>query len=139
MENLLTIADLELSDIEELLTITEKLKAEEKQGQRKDYLAGKSLGLIFAKSSTRTRFSFETGIYQLGGQGIFLSSRDIQLGRGETMADTAKVLSGYLDGIMIRTYAHSEVEKLAKHSSIPVINGLTDKYHPCQALADLFT
>ncbi|GAB6136987.1 ornithine carbamoyltransferase [Halanaerobaculum tunisiense] len=139
MENLLTIADLKLSDIQELLTVTEKLKAEEKQGQRKDYLAGKSLGMIFAKSSTRTRVSFETGIYQLGGQGIFLSSRDIQLGRGETMADTAKVLSGYLDGIMIRTYAHSEVEELAKHSSIPVINGLTDKYHPCQALADLFT
>ncbi|AGB40787.1 ornithine carbamoyltransferase [Halobacteroides halobius DSM 5150] len=136
MENLLTIKDLSLADIKELLMITEKLKQEK---DRELYLKGKSLGMIFAKSSTRTRVSFETGIYQLGGQGIFLSSQDIQLGRGESIADTAKVLSRYIDGVMIRTFDQHEVEKLATASSIPIINGLTDKYHPCQALADLFT
>ncbi|GAB6098721.1 ornithine carbamoyltransferase [Halanaerocella petrolearia] len=139
MDNLLTVKYLSLVDIKELFMITEKLKQEEKQGAREDYLAGKTLGMIFAKSSTRTRVSFETGIYQLGGQGIFLSSQDIQLGRGETIADTAKVLSRYIDGIMIRTFDQEEVEDLAHYGSIPIINGLTDKYHPCQALADLFT
>ncbi|MGM0370833.1 MAG: ornithine carbamoyltransferase, partial [Bacillota bacterium] len=120
-------------------TLTTELKYKKNKGIEHKYLAGQSLGLIFAKSSTRTRVSFETGIYQLGGQGIFLSSNDIQLGRGETIADTAKVLARYLDGIMIRTFAQSDVEELAANSSIPVINGLTDLYHPCQALADLFT
>ena len=139
MENLLTIADLELKEINDLFSIAHELKNKQQQGVRHQRLAGKSLGMIFAKSSTRTRVSFETGIYQLGGQGIFLSSRDIQLGRGETMGDTAQVLSRYIDGIMIRTFNQQEVKELAESSSIPVINGLTDKYHPCQALSDLFT
>jgi len=139
MENLLTIEDLSLEEIKDLFTLTTELKYKKNKGIEHKYLAGQSLGLIFAKSSTRTRVSFETGIYQLGGQGIFLSSNDIQLGRGETIADTAKVLARYLDGIMIRTFAQSDVEELAANSSIPVINGLTDLYHPCQALADLFT
>jgi ornithine carbamoyltransferase len=139
MKNLLTLGNLDLSKINELFSLAKKLKQEEKTGDRNHYLSGKSLGLIFAKSSTRTRVSFETGIYQLGGQGIFLSSRDTQLGRGETLADTAQTLSRYLDGIMIRTYEQQEVEELANFSSIPIINGLTDKYHPCQILSDLFT
>jgi ornithine carbamoyltransferase len=111
--------------------------------KRSDYgekpLAGKTLGMIFAKSSTRTRVSFEVGAYQLGGHALFLSSRDIQLGRGEPIRDTARVLSRYLDGIMIRTYDHADVEELARYASIPVINGLTDLLHPCQVLADLLT
>ncbi|MGH7527517.1 MAG: ornithine carbamoyltransferase, partial [Gemmatimonadales bacterium] len=102
-------------------------------------LAGKTLGMIFAKSSTRTRVSFEVGAFQLGGHALFLSSRDIQLGRGEPIRDTARVLSRYLDGIMIRTYDHADVEELARYASIPVINGLTDLLHPCQVLADLLT
>jgi ornithine carbamoyltransferase len=102
-------------------------------------LAGKTLGMIFAKSSTRTRVSFEVGAYQLGGQALFLSSRDIQLGRGEPIRDTARVLSRYIDGIMIRTFSHAEVEELARFASIPVINGLTDLLHPCQIMADLLT
>ena len=102
-------------------------------------LAGKTLAMIFAKSSTRTRVSFEVGTYQLGGHALFLSSRDIQLGRGEPIRDTARVLSGYVDGIMIRTFAQQEVEELARYSSVPVINGLTDSFHPCQVLADLMT
>ena len=139
MENLLTVEDLKLAEIKDLFALATELKYKKNKGIDHNYLKGKSLGLIFAKSSTRTRVSFETGIYQLGGQGIFLSSNDIQLGRGESIADTAKVLSRYLDGIMIRTFAQSDVEELANNSSIPVINGLTDLYHPCQALADLFT
>ncbi|MGM0501639.1 MAG: ornithine carbamoyltransferase [Bacillota bacterium] len=139
MENLLTVQDLNLEEIKGLFTLATELKYKKNEGIAHKCLAGKSLGMIFAKSSTRTRVSFETGIYQLGGQGIFLSSNDIQLGRGETISDTAKVLSRYLDGIMIRTFAQSDVEELAAESSIPVINGLTDLYHPCQALADLFT
>jgi ornithine carbamoyltransferase len=102
-------------------------------------LEGKTLALIFAKSSTRTRVSFEVGTYQLGGHGLFLSSQDMQLGRGETISDTANVLSRYVHGIMIRTFAHSDVEELAEYASIPVINGLTDLLHPCQLLADMFT
>src|SRR2546425_10089947 len=106
---------------------------------REPPLAGKSLAMIFAKSSTRTRVSFEVGTSQLGGHALFLSSRDIQLGRGEPIADTARVLSRYVSGIMIRTFDHAEVEELARHATIPVINGLTDLSHPCQVLADLFT
>jgi len=116
------------------------LAARMKRGQyRKRPLAGKTLGMIFAKSSTRTRVSFEVGAYQLGGHGLFLSSRDIQLGRGEPIRDTARVLSRYLDGIMIRTYDHQDIVDLARFASIPVINGLTDLLHPCQVLADLMT
>lgn len=139
MKHLLTINDLTKEEINELFSLTEKLKKENKENVAHKLLAGKSLGMLFAKSSTRTRVSFEVGIYQLGGQGVFLSSNDIQLGRGESISDTAKVLSRYLDGIMIRTFAHSDVEELAEHGSIPIINGLTDSYHPCQALTDLFT
>jgi ornithine carbamoyltransferase len=116
------------------------LAARMKRGEYRDKpLAGKTLGMIFAKSSTRTRVSFEVGAYQLGGHALFLSSRDIQLGRGEPIRDTARVLSRYLDGIMIRTYDHADVEELARYGSIPVINGLTDLLHPCQVLADLLT
>ena len=139
MKDLLTVKDLKLTEIEELFELALKLKKELKAGVEHKILAGKSLGMIFAKSSTRTRVSFEVGIYQLGGQGIFLSSNDIQLGRGETIEDTTKVLSRYVDGIMIRTFAHSDVEELAEHATIPIINGLTDDYHPCQALTDLLT
>ena len=123
----------------ELLAVFD-LAARMKRGEyREKPLAGKTLGMIFAKSSTRTRVSFEVGAYQLGGHALFLSSRDIQLGRGEPIRDTARVLSRYLDGIMIRTFDHSDVEELAQFGSIPVINGLTDLLHPCQVMADLLT
>jgi ornithine carbamoyltransferase len=123
----------------ELLAIFD-LAARMKRGDyREKPLAGKTLGMIFAKSSTRTRVSFEVGAFQLGGHALFLSSRDIQLGRGEPIRDTARVLSRYLDGIMIRTYDHADIEELARYGSIPVINGLTDLLHPCQVLADLLT
>jgi ornithine carbamoyltransferase len=123
----------------ELLALFD-LASRMKRGEyREKPLAGKTLGMIFAKSSTRTRVSFEVGAYQLGGHALFLSSRDIQLGRGEPIRDTARVLSRYLDGIMIRTYDHADAEELARYGSIPVINGLTDLLHPCQVLADLLT
>ncbi|MFS0749165.1 ornithine carbamoyltransferase [Oceanobacillus sp. 1P07AA] len=138
-KDFLTLADYTKDEIEYLIDLADYLKKQQKDGVIFEPLKGKTLGMIFEKSSTRTRVSFETGIYQLGGLGIFLSSKDIQIGRGETIADTAKVLSGYLDGIMIRTFAQEDVEELAKHASIPVINGLTDLYHPCQVLADLQT
>ncbi len=132
----LAISDFSATELTGLI----QLAAQMKTGSYTDKpLLGQTLGMIFAKSSTRTRVSFEVGAYQLGGQALFLSSRDIQLGRGEPIADTAKVLSRYLDGIMIRTFAHTEVEQLAANASIPVINGLTDLLHPCQILADLFT
>jgi ornithine carbamoyltransferase len=123
----------------ELLSVFD-LAARMKQGDyRETPLAGKTLGMIFAKSSTRTRVSFEVGAFQLGGHALFLSSRDIQLGRGEPIRDTARVLSRYLDGIMIRTFDHADVEELARFGSIPIINGLTDLLHPCQVMADLLT
>src|ERR671915_376227 len=123
----------------ELLAVFD-LAARMKRGDYKDKpLAGKTLGMIFAKASTRTRVSFEVGAFQLGGHALFLSARDIQLGRGEPIRDTARVLSRYLDGIMIRTYDHADVEELARFAGIPVINGLTDRLHPCQVLADLLT
>ena len=132
----LAITDLSRDEIHGLLDLARRMK----QGQyREAPLAGKTLAMIFAKSSTRTRVSFEVGTYQLGGQALFLSARDIQIGRGEPIADTARVLSRYVDGIMIRTFDHREVEELARCASIPVINGLTDLLHPCQVLADLFT
>lgn len=135
----LTLADYTTEEIAYLLDLAIKLKEQRKSGNVEQPLKGKTLGMIFEKSSTRTRVSFEAGIYQLGGTGLFLSSKDIQIGRGEPISDTAQVLSGYLDGIMIRTFSQAVVEELAEFSSIPVINGLTDLYHPCQVLADMQT
>lgn len=137
--HLLTMGDLTAADITDILNLAEQLKFERKNGIEHRLLTGKTLGMIFQKSSTRTRVSFEAGMYQLGGQALFLSSRDLQIGRGEPVEDTARVLSRYLDGIMIRTYAHNEVEDFAAYGTIPVINGLTDYAHPCQVLADLMT
>lgn len=138
-KDFLTLIDYTSSELSFLIELAHDLKEKQKSGERFQPLQGKTLGMIFEKSSTRTRVSFETGIYQLGGMGLFLSTDDMQLGRGEPVADTAKVLSGYLDGIMIRTYSQKMVEELAENASIPVINGLTDVYHPCQVLADLQT
>jgi ornithine carbamoyltransferase len=132
----LSITDFSRAEILHTLELSETLRT---AGAATRPLAGKTLGMIFAKSSTRTRVSFEVGAFQLGGHALFLSARDIQLGRGEPIRDTARVLSRYVDGIMIRTYSHEEVEELARFSSIPVINGLTDLLHPCQVLADLLT
>ncbi len=139
MKHLLKLLDLSSEEIMEILNTADQLKYELKHGIPHRHLEGKTLGMIFQKSSTRTRVSFETGIYQLGGMGMFLSSRDLQIGRGEPVEDTACVLSRYLDGIMIRTFEQKEVEDLAKHGSIPIINGLTDFCHPCQILADMMT
>ena len=139
MKHLLSLHDLTSEEIFDILSLAKKLKAETKAGIPHPILKGKTLGMIFTKSSTRTRVSFEVGMYQLGGYPLFLSSNDIQLGRGETIYDTANVLSRFLDGIMIRTYAHKDVEDLAKYGTIPIINGLTDLLHPCQILADLLT
>jgi ornithine carbamoyltransferase len=124
---------------EELLALFELAERMRSGQYREKPLAGKSLAMIFMKASTRTRVSFEVGAWQLGGHALFLSPRDVQLGRGEPIADTARVLSRYVDGIMIRTFAHAEVEELAKYADVPVINGLTDLLHPCQILADLLT
>lgn len=139
MRHLLKLQDLTREEILSILNLADQLKFERSNGIQKDYLKGKKLGMIFQKSSTRTRVSFEVGIYELGGYGLFLSSNDLQIGRGEPVQDTARVLSRYLDGIMIRTFEQQEVEDLAKYGSIPVINGLTDYAHPCQVLADLMT
>lgn len=139
MKHLLKLADLSREEILSILNLADQLKYERKQGIFKEYLKGKKLGMIFQKSSTRTRVSFEVGMYELGGNALFLSNRDLQIGRGEPVEDTARVLSRYLDAIMIRTFAQQEVEDLAKYGSIPIINGLTDYCHPCQVLADLMT
>ena len=139
MKHLLKLQDLTREDILSILNLADQLKYERNHGIVNDSLKGKKLGMIFQKSSTRTRVSFETGIYELGGYGMFLSSNDLQIGRGEPVEDTARVLSRYLDGIMIRTFEQKEVEDLAKYGTIPVINGLTDYAHPCQVLADLMT
>ena len=138
-KDLLSIHDLSLDEFHEILALAKELKAMQKAGVQHHILEGKTLGMIFEKSSTRTRVSFETGMYQLGGQALFLSNRDLQLGRGEPIKDTARVLSRYLDGIMIRTFGHDRVEELAKWASVPVINALTDLLHPCQVLTDLLT
>lgn len=138
-KHLLKLMDLSKEEIVEILDLADKLKYERKNGIAHPILAGKKLGMIFQKSSTRTRVSFEVGMYELGGSALFLSSNDLQIGRGEPVEDTARVLSRYLDGIMIRTFAQKEVEDLAKYGSIPIINGLTDYCHPCQVLADLMT
>lgn len=138
-KDLLKMDDLTKEEILEILNLADQLKYEFKHGIPHEHLKGKSLGMIFEKSSTRTRVSFEAGMYQLGGNPLFLSGKDLQIGRGEPIEDTARVLSRFLQGIMIRTYSHKDVETLAKYSSIPIINGLTDDEHPCQVLADLMT
>lgn len=138
-KDLLSIHDLTSEEVFEILDLTKELKAKQKAGIPHKILEGKTLGMIFEKSSTRTRVSFETGMYQLGGQALFLSNRDLQIGRGEPIKDTARVLSRYLDGVMIRTFGHNIVEEFALYADIPVINALTDLLHPCQALTDLFT
>ena len=137
--DLLTLADYSKETILELLNKAKAIKETHLKGEVIAPLKGKTLGMIFEKSSTRTRVSFEAGMHQLGGHALYLNSRDLQIGRGETISDTAKVLSQYVDAIMIRTFSHTIVEELAEHATIPVINGLTDLYHPCQALADLLT
>lgn len=138
-KDLLSIHDLSVDEVYQILHLSKELKAKQKNGEEHHLLKGKTLGMIFQKSSTRTRVSFEVGMYQLGGMALFLSANDLQIGRGEPVKDTARVLSRYVDGIMIRTFSHDEVIELAKYSDIPVINGLTDLLHPCQALTDIFT
>ncbi len=139
MKHLLKMSDVSKTELYELLDLADKLKKEVKDGVQTPYLKGKTLGCIFQKASTRTRVSFEVGMVQLGGYPLFLSSNDLQIGRGEPVQDTARVLSRYLDGIMIRTFDQQEVEDFAKYGSVPIINGLTDYAHPCQILADLMT
>ena len=139
MKHLLKMLDLSRDEIYEIIDLADQLKYEKKNGILHRRLEGKSLGMIFQKSSTRTRISFEAGMFQLGGQALYLNATDMQIKRGEPVEDTARVLSRYIDGIMIRTFDQSEVEALAEHGNIPVINGLTDFSHPCQVLADLMT
>ncbi|HOC60166.1 MAG TPA: ornithine carbamoyltransferase [Smithellaceae bacterium] len=138
-KDLLSFAGMQPEDFHDVLNRAARLKKMLKEGQEYAPLKGKTLGMIFDKSSTRTRISFEVGMYQLGGVALFLNARDTQIGRGETLADSARMMSRYLNGIMIRTFAQASVEELARFASIPVINGLTDLLHPCQILADLFT
>jgi ornithine carbamoyltransferase len=138
-KDFLQLSDFSTDEILYLLDEAKEMKALQKQGKPHPYLSGKVLGMIFEKSSTRTRVSFEVGMLQLGGHAIFLSSKDIQLGRGESISDTAKVLSRYVDGLMIRTFSHDSVQEFAEHATVPVINGLTDLQHPTQVLADLLT
>src|SRR5437763_13287204 len=133
------VADWSGEELRNVLDLADDLKARQQRREEHHLLPGRALGMIFQKPSTRTRVSFEVGIAQLGGFGLYLAASDLQLGRGETLRDTATVLSRYLDGLMIRTYAQDDVEELARHASIPVINGLTDASHPCQALADVMT
>ncbi len=137
--DMLTLQDYTAEEISIILSLAAELKSEQKNGVPHRYLEGKTLGMIFQKASTRTRVSFEVGVFQLGGNALFLSAQDLQMGRGEPVQDTARTLSRYVDGIMIRTFEQAEVEELAYHATIPVINGLTDSFHPCQALADLLT
>ena len=139
MKHLLKLGDLTSEQIIDILNLADQLKDENKKGIVHHHLKGKTLGMIFTKASTRTRVSFEVGMYQLGGNALFLSGNDLQIGRGEPIEDTARVLSRFLDGIMIRTFKQDDVEKLAEYGSIPIINGLTDYCHPCQVLADLQT
>lgn len=139
LNHLLKLSDLTDEELIQVLDLADELKAKQKAGIPHDYLKGKSVALVFSKASTRTRTSFEVGVYQMGGNGVYLNANDMQIGRGEPVEDTARVFGRYFDGIMIRTFAQSEVEALAQYSGIPVINGLTDDYHPCQVLADLQT
>ncbi|MDD4601054.1 MAG: ornithine carbamoyltransferase [Negativicutes bacterium] len=138
-KDLLSIHDLSCTEVQSILDLAKELKAKQKQGIEHHLLKGKTLGMIFQKASTRTRVSFEVGMWQLGGMGLFLSSKDLQIGRGEPIRDTARVLSRYVDGIMIRTFSHDDVKELAHYATVPVINALTDLLHPCQALTDIFT
>ena len=138
-KDLLKLLDLSREDITAILDTADQMKYSQKHGIAHEYLKGKTLAMIFEKNSTRTRVSFEVGMYQLGGHALFLSGKESQIGRGEPVEDTARVLARYCDGIMIRTYAQAEVEELARHATIPVVNGLTDFAHPCQVLADLMT
>ena len=138
-KDLLTLLDYTSQEVQDLILLATQLKKLTKEGKCPRLLEGKTLGMIFEKSSTRTRVSFEVGMQQLGGYGMYMNARDMQIGRGEPISDTGRVLSGYLDGIMIRANSHEMVKELAQHASIPVINGLTDIFHPCQALADLET
>ena len=138
-KSLISINDLSLDEINEIFQLSKELKEKLKKGIPHKLLEGKTLGMIFSKPSTRTRVSFQTGIYQLGGLGMYFGKGELQLGKSESIRDTAKVLSRYLNGIMIRTFSHQDVIDLAKYGSIPIINGLTDLLHPCQVLADLFT
>jgi len=137
--DLLSVNDLTVDEVYRIFDLAKQLKARQKKGEQHHLLEGKTLGMIFQKASTRTRVSFEVGMYQLGGIALFLSANDLQIGRGEPVKDTARVLSRYVDGIMIRTFSHAEVEELARYADVPVINGLTDYLHPCQALTDIFT
>lgn len=139
VKDLLSIHDLSTNDVNQILDLATKLKVQLKNGEEHHLLKGKTLGMIFQKSSTRTRVSFEVGMWQLGGSALFLNANDMQIGRGEPVKDTARVLSRYLDGIMIRTSSHDEVIEMAKYANIPVINALTEMMHPCQALTDIFT
>ena len=139
VRHFLTLQDLSPAELKTLIDRAIELKAMQKRGQKHDIMRGKTLGMIFEKSSTRTRVSFEVGMTQFGGASIFLSPRDTQLGRGEPIEDSARVLSRMVDAVMIRTFAHSTIEKFAEHSSVPVINALTDDFHPCQLLADIQT
>ena len=138
-KDLISLHDLSTDEIEEILSLGSELKALQKAGVQHHLLEGKTLGMIFEKASTRTRVSFETGMFQLGGQALFLSDKELQIGRGEPIEDTARVMSRYLDGVMIRTFAHENILNFAKWADVPVINGLTDLLHPCQVLADLMT
>ncbi len=139
VKDLLSIHDLSTKEINDILDLAKTLKAQLKNGEQHHLLKGKTLGMIFQKASTRTRVSFEVGMWQLGGAALFLNANDMQIGRGEPVKDTARVLSRYVDGIMIRTFSHDEVIELAEYASVPVINALTDLMHPCQALTDIFT
>jgi ornithine carbamoyltransferase len=138
-KDLLSVNDLSVDEVYRIFDLAQQLKSKQKKGEPHQLLKGKTLGMIFQKASTRTRVSFEAGMWHLGGTALFLSANDLQIGRGEPVKDTARVLSRYLDGIMIRTFSHAEVEELAHYADIPVINGLTDYLHPCQALTDVFT
>ncbi len=138
-KDFLSLSDWSLEDLEKIFTLTGDLKSRQKAGLQQNLLAGKTLGMLFEKSSTRTRVSFEVGMYQLGGHALFLASGSTQVGRGEPIKDTARCMARYVDGVMIRTYSQDTVEEFAKYSAVPVINGLTDLYHPCQLMADLFT
>ncbi len=138
-KDFLALSDWSLEDLESIFTLTRELKQKQKEGTPHQLLKGQTLGMIFEKSSTRTRVSFEVGMFQLGGHGLFLHSGTTQMGRGEPIKDTARVMSAYCDGVMARTYSHAALEEFAEHSYVPVINGLSDLYHPCQVVADMFT